>query len=38
MERHDYLPPVMEVFCVQVEQGFAITETYPISDWNHGVF
>ena len=38
MKRKVYLPPIVEVVCVHVEQGFAASETNPISDWNHGVF
>ena len=38
MKQKEYLPSIVEVVCVHVEQGFAASETNPISDWNHGVF
>lgn len=38
MERQEYLPPEVEVLCVQVEHGYAASDTYPISGWDRDSF
>ena len=38
MERKTYVPPTVEVVCVQVEVGYAMSEPIPINEWNYKEF